>query len=138
MRQKQLIKAAQDAEADKYMANNFQNAQKALTAAEEEIALQNTAFILTRKYTKAKALLNNATELAVQIKAEAPKAKDEMRTQVQANLSAAQEMVKETRGDIKKATRSKGKAVVAQMKVDLSAAESELFKQPPTFRQITL
>jgi hypothetical protein len=123
---KAAIKAAQDAEAEEYMPNNFQNVQKALASAEAEIAVQNKAFVLSRNYAKARQLLNNATELAAQIKAEAPGAKAEMRAQVEANLAAAQELAKETRVDIKNAPRSKGKDVLAQMRVDLDAAQGAI------------
>ncbi len=130
---KAAIKAAQDAEADKYMPNNFQNIQKALVSAEAEIELQNNAFILSRKYGKAKQLLKNATDLSTQITAEVPGAKADMKAQVEEGLSSAQEMAKETRVDIKKAPRSKGKQVLAQMAVDLKAAESALTQATADF-----
>jgi hypothetical protein len=117
------IKAAQDAEADKYMPVNFQNVQKAMASAEAEITLQKSAFFLSRSYTKAKQLLGNATELAKQITAEVPQAKADMKAQIEENLASAQRVTKELRVDIKKAPRSKGKEVIAQMKADLDAAE---------------
>lgn len=120
---KAAIKAAQEAEADKYMPNNFQNIQKALTSAETEIELQKTTFFLSRKYGKAKQILKNATDLATQITAEVPKAKAETRAQIEKNLASALEVIKETRVDIKKAPRSKVKKALAQMKADLDAAE---------------
>lgn len=123
---KAAIKAAQDAEADKYMPNNFKNIQKALASAEAEIELQNNTSVVSRNYAKAKQLLKNATDLATQITLEAPGAKSDTRAQVEEGLTAAQRMAKETRVDIRKAPRSKGKQVLAQMAADLDAADSAL------------
>ncbi len=130
---KAAIKAAQDVEADKYMPNNFQNIQNALSSAEAEIELQNSVFVLSRNYGKAKQLLKNATDLATQITAEAPGAKTDMIAQVEEGLTSAQEMAKETRVDIKKAPRSKGKQVLAQMRTDLDAAEIALAQAAEEF-----
>jgi hypothetical protein len=123
---KTAIKAAQDAEAEKYMSKNFQNLQKALTVAETEIALQNESFILSRKYTKAKQLLNNLINLAEQIKTEAPAAKAEMKAQVEINLKAAQEIAVETRAEVKKAPRSKVKDLLEQMNADLNTSDNAI------------
>jgi len=123
---KAAVKAAQDVEADKYMPNNFQNLQKALSSAEAEVEIQKSNFFLSRNYSKAKQYLRNTTDLAKQIAAEAPGAKAELITRVKENLAAAQKLAKETRGDIKKVPRSKGRKVIAQMKTDLDAAEVAL------------
>lgn len=117
------FKSAQDAEADKYMVNNFQNVKKALEAAEAEITLQDGKFI-GRNYTKAKQYLKNATDLATEITAEAPKAKEAMISQIKENLQLSKSMLKETAKEIKAASRSKGKKIIAEMKANLSAAES--------------
>ena len=123
---KAAIKTAQDAEADKYMSNNFQNIQKALESAEREIELQKKIFILSRKYKRAQQLLKNATDLATQITADVPQAKEDLTTQVKEGLISAQTMAKETRVYIKKAPRSKSKEVLTQMVADLDAADSAL------------
>ena len=130
---KAAIKAAQDVEADKYMPNNFLNIQNALASAEAEIKLQNSNFVLSRNYGKAKQYLRNTTELATQITAEAPGAKADLISQVKENLTSAQEMTKETRVDIRKAPRSKGKQVLAQMRTDLDAAEIALAQAAEEF-----
>ena len=123
---KTAIKAAQDAEADKYLPNSFKNLQEALVSAEVEIKLQNSTFVLSRHYEKAKQLLRNATDLATQITADAPGTKADIKAQVEEGLTSAQEMAKETRVDIKKAARSKGKQVFAQMTADLDAADGAI------------
>ncbi|MBD3390470.1 MAG: DUF4398 domain-containing protein [Chitinivibrionales bacterium] len=132
-RAKAAIQAAQEAEADKYMPNNFDNVQKALSAADAEIAVQNEKFALSRDYRKAKRLLSNTTELATQMKVDAPEAKVAMTEQVEANLSAAREIAEETAVDIKKAPRSKGRDVLAQMRVDLDEANSAIDKAAGDF-----
>jgi hypothetical protein len=131
---KAAVKAAQDAGADKFMANNFRNVQKALEAAEAELALQNSAFILSRNYTRTKQFLKNATDLANEIKNEAPAAKEAMTNQVRENLELAKGMIKEAAADIKRASRSKEKKVIAKMKEDLSAAESALTRADAEFQ----
>jgi len=121
---KAAIKATQEAEADKYMPNNYQNMQKALASAEAEIEMQNIAFALSRSYTKANQLLRNAKDLAAQITAELPQAKADIRAQVEEYLSSAQRMAQETRTDIKKASRlKKAKQALAQLTADLDAAD---------------
>lgn len=130
---KAAIKDAKSAEADKYMPNNFKNLKKALASAEAEIALQNSNFFLSRNYSKAKQLLRNTTDLAKQVTADAPKAKADMIAQVENGLTTAKKLAKETRVDIKKAPRSKGKKVIAQMKKDLKIAENELSKASTEF-----
>ena len=130
---KATIKAAQDAEADKYMPNSFQSLQEALVSAEAEITLQNSAFVLSRNYAKAKQLLQNTKDLAAQITAEAPGAKADIIAQVEEGLASAQEQAKETRVDIRRARRSKSKQVLAQMSADLNAAESAIAQAAADF-----
>ena len=130
---KAAVKAAKDAEADKYMGNNYMNLEKAMEAAESEVTLENSKFALSRNYTRSKQLLKNVTDLATQLTADAPKVKEEMRKQVEDGLASAQKMVKETRVDVKKAPKSKGKKVIEQMKADLDEAESALTQASTDF-----
>jgi mannose/fructose/N-acetylgalactosamine-specific phosphotransferase system component IIB len=122
---KAALKAAQDVEADKYMSKNFQNVQRVIEEAEKEIAKQKSAFILTRKYTRVTKLLKNATDIAKEITADAPKAKENIIAQVKENLTLAKNMLKETEEDLKKASKLKDKKkMVPELRVDLSAADS--------------
>ncbi len=122
---KAALKAAQDAEADKYMAKNFQNIQKVVEEAEKEINKQKASFILTRKYTRVTKLLTNATTIAKEITGEAPKAKENIVAQVKENLTLSKSMLAETAEDIKKASRSKDKKkLVPDLKAVLSSADS--------------
>lgn len=130
---KAAFKAARDAEADKYMVNNFPNLQKAMEAAEEEVMSQKSKFALSQNYNKAKQLLKNATELAGQLAADAPKAKEELRIQVEKGLPGTQQKVKEARADLKVSSKSKEKKVVLQMMADLDQADNALVQAAADF-----
>jgi len=123
---KAALSAAQAAEADKYLAGRYDEAVKALGAAEAEINKQNAAFILSRKYSEAARLLNATTTIATELKTEAPGAKDAIKADVEAALPTAQSAITELRKDVKKALKSKGKEAVAAMEAELTAAESAL------------
>ncbi len=120
---KAAIKAAIDAEADKYMNKNFQNVQKGLEAAEAEIAKQKNSFFLSRKYTNATKLLKKTTVLANEIAREAPRAKQNMAETVRNNLSLSDELIKITSNNIKKSSAFKNKYLIASLKADLKTAE---------------
>ena len=130
---REAVKAARDIEADRYMANNFQNVQKALTMAEEEIAKQKQSFFMTRKYKRVTEMLKKTTDLATELKNETPKVKADMVAQVKENLGLAEGMLKETANDIKKSKRTKDKSVIAELKVDLSNADSAAVRAAADF-----
>lgn len=122
---KAALKAAQDAEADKYMTKNFENVQKVVEEAEKEVAKQKSSFFLTRKYTRVTKLLTSATEIAKEITVDAPKAKENIVAQVKENLALSKGMLKETENDLKKASKLKNKkSLVPDLKIELSAADS--------------
>lgn len=121
---KAAIKAAQDIEADKYMSKNFQNVLKALEAAETEIAKQQSSFIIGRNYTKALNLLKKTTSLAIEIKKDTPKAKDELASTVKENIPIVRDMLKLTANNIKKASRFKEKHIITGLKAELASADS--------------
>lgn len=120
---KAAIRAAIDAEADKYMAKNFQNVQKGMEAAEAEIAKQKSSFFLSRKYTNATQLLKKTTVLANDLSKEAPRAKQNMAETVRNNLSLSDELIKITSNNIKKSSAFKNKYLIVSLKADLNAAE---------------
>jgi hypothetical protein len=123
---KAAFTAARDAEADKYMANNFSNLKKAMEAAEEEVAAQQGKSGLSQNYSKAKVLLSGVIELGNKIAAEAPQAKVEMKKEIEQGLAASQEKAKELRKDIKRAPKSKGKKALTEMASDLDKADQAL------------
>jgi hypothetical protein len=125
---KAAFKAARDAEADKYMANNFSNLKKAMEAAEEEVAAQQGKSGLSQNYSKAKVLLSGVTELGNKIAAEAPQAKVEMKKEIEQGLAASQEKAKELRKDIKRAPKAKGKKALAEMASDIDKADQALLQ----------
>ncbi len=120
---KAAIKAATDAEADKYMAKNFQNVLKGLEAAEAEIAKQKNSFFLSRKYTYATQLLKKTTVLAKEITSEVPMTKQNMEETLRNNLSLADELIRITSNNIKKSSAFKNKYLIAALKEDLKTAE---------------
>ena len=130
---KKAVQAARNAEADKYLANNFINLEKALEAAESEVELQKQKFVMSQNYTRSKQLLKNVTDRGNQLAADAPAAKEEMRKQVEEGLVSIQKMAKETRVDIRKAPKSKGKKVIEKMKTDLDAAEKAIAEASSDF-----
>lgn len=118
------VKAAKDAEADKYMARNYENLQKAMKMAEDGIANQMTKFPLSRKYKNVTEILEKTTTLANELTAEAPKIKAEMTAQVKENLGLVDGMLKATAKDIKRHRRKKDKAIIKELEVDLQNADS--------------
>ncbi|MBN1307608.1 MAG: hypothetical protein JXA18_06815 [Chitinispirillaceae bacterium] len=130
---REAVKAALDVEADKYMAKNFQNVQRALETAEAEIAKQKQSFFLTRKYKRVTEMLEKTVELATEIKNETPKIKEDMVAQVKENLGLVKGMLQETANDIKKAPRSTDKSVIAELKADLNVADSAAIRAAADF-----
>lgn len=121
---KAAIKAAQEMEADKYMAKNFQNLLKALETAEAELSHQKNTFFIARKYTRALKLLKNTTALANDIKKETPRAKELMASTVKENIPIVKDMLKLTANNIKKASRFKEKHIISGLKAELASADS--------------
>lgn len=122
---KAALSAALNAEADKYMAKNFQNVQRVIDEADKEIAKQKSAFFLTRKYTRVTKLLKNATTVATEIANEAPKAKENIVGQTKENLTLAKSMLAETAADIKKFSKKKDKkSLIPELNATLSKADS--------------
>jgi hypothetical protein len=131
---KAAFTAATNAEADKYMANNFANLQSAMEKADGEVANQNRKSALSRNYKRALVLLKNVTDLAGQISAEAPAAKEEMRRQVEQSLTLTQTKIKETRAELKKSSRSRDKKEIAKLMADLDQADTALLEATADFK----
>lgn len=123
---KAALQAAQAAEADKYLAERYDQAAKALEAAESEINKQNAAFILSRKYSGATQLLNTTMTIAAELKSGAAGAKETMKAEVEAALPSAQSTIADLRKDVKKVPKSKGKESIAAMEADLTTADNAL------------
>lgn len=127
------IKAAEAAEADIYMAKNFQNMQKALETAEAEIATQKQGFVLTRKYKNVTEMLGKIVEHTTEMTNKAPKVKADMTAQVKENLGLVDGMLEETENDIKRAKRVKDKNVISELKLYLVEADSAAVRAKADF-----
>ncbi len=124
---KAAIEAAKNAEADKYMANNYKNLLKALETSEAEIATQNQKVFFGRSYKNAKTMLSKMTTVAQDITKEAPKAKADFIATVKENIPIAKENLATSAKSISNAAKSKDKkAVVEELKGYLSAADTVL------------
>lgn len=124
---KAAIKAAQDVEADKYMAKNFQNILKALETSEAEIEKQNQTFFISRKYKTAITMLKKIKSVADELTAEAPKAKSDLIALVNENIPIAKENLVTSRKSVANAAKSKDKkAIVEELNAELSAADAIL------------
>jgi hypothetical protein len=131
---KAAFAAAKNAGADQYMANNFGNLQKAMEATETEMSVQKGKSALSRNYKRAGQLIKNVTDLANQITAETPRAREEMTKQGSGGLVSTRKMVDDTRADLKKSAKSKEKKVMAKMTEDLESAEGALTAAEAAFK----
>ncbi|MFP4165219.1 MAG: hypothetical protein ACLFQB_16040 [Chitinispirillaceae bacterium] len=120
------IKAAKDAQADKYMVNNYKNLLKALEASEEEIEKQKEAPFFARNYKVAKTMLEKTTSLAQEITKEAPQEKKRLIALVKENIPIAKENLEASAKSISNFAQSKDKAVIEELKTELSAADTIL------------
>lgn len=125
---KAAIQKAKDAEADKYMVNNFKNLEKALKMAEDAIVNQQSKFFMTRKYKNVTDMLQKTVTLANDIAADAPKKKAEMVDMLKGNIGLVDGMLEATAKDIKKNRRKKDKAVIEELDGYLTEADSAAVK----------
>lgn len=123
---KTAINAAKEAQADKYMANNYKNLLKALEASEAEIEKQNQAAFFARNYKTATTMLEKTTSLAQDITKEAPQAKERFIALVKENIPIAKENLAISAKSISNVAKTKDKAVIEQLKAELSAADTTL------------
>jgi chromosome segregation ATPase len=121
---KAAMQAAEQAEAPKYAAAEWDKAQQAVNAANAEVEAQNAKFALFRSYTKAKQLIADATAAANAAKeagiAGKEKAKNEAREAIdaaKAALTTAQEAL---------AALEKCKRKPKDLKKDLEAQKGNL------------
>ncbi len=121
---REAIKTAKDAEADKYMANNYNNLLKALEASEEEMATQNESPFFARRYKVAKTMLEKTTALAQEVTKEAPQAKERFIALVKENIPIAKENLATSAKSIANVAKTKDKEVVEELKAELSAADT--------------
>lgn len=123
------LAAAKQAEADRYLANEFKAAQDSLNAALAEIETQNSKFALTRNYDKASKLLEAATALANQITSQVDAKKEEVKTEAQQMFTDLQNGLMEAKALLKKAPKGKeGREVLDAIQGELTTVENSLLE----------
>jgi len=121
---KAALEAAKTAEADRYLAADFNAAQDSLNAAVTEIETQKSKFALTRSYDHAKNLIASALAAANAAKDQVAAKKEQVRQEVQTVLTEAQTTLAETKTLLKKAPRGKeGRAALEAIQNDLTTIE---------------
>lgn len=124
---KAALEAARAAEANRYVADEFNALQDTLNAAMAEIEAQNSKFALTRNYDKAKAMLESVVANAQTVAANAATAKEETRLRVQESLAQLTTLMEETKGLMGKAPRGKeGRAALEAMQDELTVVEASI------------
>lgn len=124
---KAALDAAQQAEANRYLANEFKAAQDSLNAALAEIEAQNSKFALTRNYDKAAKLLESATTLANNITSQVDAKKAEVKAAAEQMVVDLQTGLTEAKALLKKAPKGKeGKEVLEAIKGELTTVENSL------------
>jgi len=121
---KAALEAAKAAEADRYLAADFNAAQDSLNAAVTEIETQKSKFALTRSYDHAKKLIASAQTAADAAKEQVAAKKEQVRQEVVAALAEAQTNLTDTKALLKKAPRGKeGRAALEAIQTDLTTIE---------------
>lgn len=124
---KAALEAARAAEANRYVADEFNALQDTLNAAMAEIEAQNSKFALTRNYDKAKAMLESVVANAQTVAANAATAKEETRLRVQESLAQLNTLMEDTKKLMGKAPRGKeGKAALEAMQDEMTVVEASI------------
>jgi len=123
---KAAVEAAQAVSADKYAAQDFSAVQDSLAAAVAEIKKQGAASALTRKYDKAKKLLDYVIATAPKVTEKATEEKATVTADAESALAKATAAVAEVK-DLLKKKPAKGKAAKAAVEAEqkeITAAEA--------------
>ncbi len=126
---------ARAAEADVYAADLYKKGQEALDAAQAEIQAQDAKFALSRDYSKAEALLNEAATTMEQAASAAATNKEAARAQAEAALTQAEEALASAEKALQTAPRGKDtRADLEAMNSDLAAAKAALGEARQAFQ----
>lgn len=121
------IEEAKTAEANRYLAQEFNTAQDSLNAAMTEIETQNGKFSLFRNYDKAAKALEAVKTVADEAKVKTAARKEEVKAEAEGLLTEINATLADTKKLLKKAPRGKGeKAAVQMIESDLTAVEAGL------------
>jgi len=128
---KAAVEAAKQAEADRYLSDEFKAAQDSLNAALAEIETQNSKFALTRNYNKAAKLLESATTLANSAATNVAAKKDAVKAEAQQLLTDLQTALTDAKALLKKAPKGKeGREALDAIKNELATVETSLTEVP--------
>jgi hypothetical protein len=124
---KAAVEAAKTAEADRYVADQFNAAKDSLDAAMAEIDQQNAKFALTRNYDKAATLLQSAIATANAAAAAVAANKEQVNIEATDLIAQALTAVTDAKALMAKAPKGKeGKAALEAIAADLAAVEASV------------
>ena len=124
---KAKLDQAKSAQADAYAPAEWQAAQDAMNAAEQEVAAQNAKMALMRNYKQAKTLMARADSAAAQAQTAATEGKERMRGEADALITQASAAIDSTNAMMAKAPKGKEtKADLELIQGDITAAQSTL------------
>jgi len=123
------LEAAKQAEAHRYFAVEFKEAEDALNAALAEIEAQKSKFALGRNYDNAIKLLETATSKFNDITSQVDEKKEVVRVESQQLFVDLQNGLKEAKDLLKKAPKGKeGKEVLDAIQSELTTVENSLLE----------
>jgi hypothetical protein len=121
------LEEARTAEADKYAADDFNQAQKSFSDATDEITTQDKASFLTRSYSKAGQLLKDAQDKAQSAQTAAKDNKEKVKRELETLTTETEAALQAAKAALLKAPRGKDtKAELDAMKADLDATTTAL------------
>jgi len=124
---KAALETARQAEADRYLADEFKAAQDSLNAAQAEIETQNSKFALTRNYNAAKNQLLAATNMANDLNAKVAAKKEEVKAQAEQLMVDLQTALTDAKTLLKKAPKGKeGREALEAIQSELVTVENSL------------
>ena len=124
---KASVEAAQAAEANKYLAADYQAIQDSLNSALAMIEEQNSKSSLARKYDEPKRLLAVVNEMANNAVSKTQLRKDELKAQNDAIITEVNAMLEENKALVLKAPKGKeGKAALDLIQQDIVAIEASI------------
>ena len=124
---KASVEAAQAAEANKYLAADYQAIQDSLNTALAMIEEQNSKSSLSRKYDEPKRLLAVVSEMANNAVSKTQLRKDELKAQNDALVGEVNAMLEENKALVLKAPKGKeGKAALDLIQQDIVAIEASI------------
>jgi hypothetical protein len=124
------LEAAKGAEAQVYAKESYDKAEKAFADAMLEVNQQNEAFVLSRSYSKASEMLDEARDRAVKAKEDAEDAREEWRQNAQSLMQEARSRVTAVE---ESAAKARGAAKRAELKSAAEKATEALFAAEKAF-----